>query len=291
MTRYTPALSLVLVCALAGVSAADLTILDYQAQRNDRFYVGSDKAFIGQGFDFSGVGKAGNQWAVLISPTFALSARHAAPGGTVTFISGNDPNGPSFTDTVVANAQIGSSDLNLVQLATPVPSAANINFFPIVADNEAALLHQQILVYGQPNRVGTNNIDTFDNFTVPNANAGRGFTYDYDATGASGPNEAMLDGFDSGGPSLVSVNGRLALVGIHWFTFQETDQNGNIISQGSGDTYVSPLIDQINATIASLGSSERVTVVSAVPEPAALVLVALGLPAVTVVARRRRPAA
>ena len=43
--------------------------------RNDRFYAGADKAFIGQPYDWSGVGLSSNgSWATMISPTYFVSA-------------------------------------------------------------------------------------------------------------------------------------------------------------------------------------------------------------------------
>src|SRR5271163_2930070 len=58
-------------------------------QQYARFYSGSDKAFIGQAYNWSGVGSDGYSWATMISPTFFISANHDHPGSTLTFYSGN----------------------------------------------------------------------------------------------------------------------------------------------------------------------------------------------------------
>ena len=93
----------------------------------------------------------------------------------------------------------------------------------------------------------------------------------------------MLNGGDSGGPSFVVVGGQLALVGIHWFKYSgDTDPNSE--PTGSGDTYVSRYITEIDALMKPSG--EQLTVV-AVPEPSAILLLAIGLPGVGLILRRR----
>jgi hypothetical protein len=304
MTKFSLALGAVFVSVAASTCSADLKILNFDPARNDRF--NGSSSFIANGFDLSGVGKQvgsasayvnnsdGARWATLISPSFALTANHFSPGvgDTITFVSGNSVGGASVTDTVASAVNIlgPNSDLQLIRLTTAV-TTPGINFFPIVADNQAALSGAPMFVYGQSNRVGTNNIDpgSFQFFpNVGGSNPGVGYTYTFDPNSPN-PNEAELQAADSGGPSFVTVNGVLALVGTHWFNFTGTDANGNPI-EGSGDTYVPNYINDINAAMAAQGSSERVTVVSAVPEPASILLIAVGVPGVMSLMRRRKRA-
>ena len=95
-----------LVLSLPGVARADMLIRAHEAQRHDRFYAGADKAFLGQAFDWSGVGKAGGRWVTMVSPSYFLSAAHYAPsaGSVVTFYEGNDGSTP-HTYTVAAGGQ------------------------------------------------------------------------------------------------------------------------------------------------------------------------------------------
>ena len=125
--------------------------------RNDRFLDSS--SFIGALYDWSGVGQSsGGSWATMISSNYFLSANHdhPTPGQTITFHLDNNPNGPTFTDTVASwsyQTQYNGygSDLYLGELTTPVPSSVAI--YPVMA-LDAVSPGQVIWTYGYPNRVG-----------------------------------------------------------------------------------------------------------------------------------------
>src|SRR5690606_13143804 len=104
------------------------------------------------------------------------------------------------------------------------------------------------------------------------------FLYDYDVgVGGMGADEARVEGGDSGGPTFaIGAGGALGLVGIHWFNYDPSDgQLG-----GSGDTFVPSFIDEVNAAMALAGSSERLSVITAVPEPSTAALLLVGIAAV-----------
>jgi hypothetical protein len=271
---------------MTNVGRGELLVYQYQPAVNDRFYVGADKAFLGGSHDFSGVGNTNpagtGQWATLVSPSYFLSAAHFAPavGSTVTFFETNDPNGPSHTYTVASGQQVGTSDLFLGKLSAPISPLDKIHPFAVAANNESALTGATIDVYGVPNRVGLNKIDAFDTFTniIGSSAQGRAFVYDYDTTNGFRPGEAMVQVGDSGAPSFVNIAGQLALVGTHWFN--DTGASGS--PPLSGDTFVPSYITQLNALMASSG--EQITIV---PEPAAILLLAIGLPGVGFLLRRR----
>ena len=92
--------------------------------------MGADKDFLGQAFDWSGVGQVGNgTWATMISPDYFVSAAHYHPSGgdTLTFYEDNDPSGPSHQFTVANWSYQTSynglpSDLWLGKLTTPIPA-------------------------------------------------------------------------------------------------------------------------------------------------------------------------
>jgi hypothetical protein len=273
------------------VSEADLLVLGSDPAVNDRFFSGSGKSFLGDPYNFSGVGNTvkpneigTGRWATLISPTYFLSAQHFRPaiGAGVTFFENNDASGPSHTYIVDSGVNVAGTDLFLGKLKTSVSTSDNIHPFAVLADNKAALTGATIGVYGVPNRLGLNTIDGFTTVGPASglASTGEVFTYDYDTVNGFNPGEAYLRGGDSGGPSFVAVGGDLALVGIHWFTYSDNNDPSII---GSGDTYVSRYIDEINAL---LPSDEQLTVIT-VPEPATILLLAAGLPCVGLFLRRR----
>jgi hypothetical protein len=298
MSRRTLGLGLVWLGVWSSTCSADLIIADYSPQRNDRYYQGADKAFVAQGYDLSAVGKTGNAltendapWATLISPHFALTARHFAATGTVTFFPGNDPTATPVTATVtqlyaVPGTTPGESDLELVRFGTAV---TGVNSVAIAQDDESALLNKQIFVYGQKNRVGTNNIDFFGLQTgITGAHDTYSMYYAYNPTNGN-PNEAELNNHDSGGPSFVVGQGnQLALVGTH--TFVGTDDTTH--TDFSGDTFVPHYLPELQTLITSLdtqfGYNDTLRIVSVVPEPSSMVLTLVGSVGLFGFARRAR---
>ena len=214
------------------------------------------------------------RWATLISPSFFVSATHFAPGGSATFYENNDPNGPSHTYSIAAGEEIhigtdpnNQSDLWLGMLSKPVSPSDNIHYYSVVADDESALINQQIYVVGAPWRVGTNNIANFQYQTV-GPSTGRVFNYNYNGSPTAPATEAFLESGDSGAPSFVDIKGQLVLVGVHWY--HEFDANNNPVL--SGDTFVSQYITQLDDAMThdfGPGITDQVTV-APVPEPSAL---------------------
>ncbi len=264
-------LVLMLVVGWTAPSQAALTVNGYSAARHDRF--ANSPSFIGAAYDWSGVGQtAGGAWGTLISPSFAITATHALPGigQAMRFYQTNSA--ASFVESTVLRTipitQIGLgavSDLSLIQFSSPTTGLA---IYPVIAPpTPASLLGSEIFVMGRADtaspasmRLGKNVIDAY----LPNfagVNLGDTILFDYNT---STPDEALLVGGDSGGPSFVINAGTLALVGIHSFVYPDQPPFA-----GSGDTLVSSFITELNRAIAATGSLESVT---AVPEPSSLVL-------------------
>jgi Trypsin len=286
MKRYLVCLiaSFVILFNDASSARSALTIQNYNAAQHDRF--ANNANFIGSGFDWGGVGRTNGRWGTLISPTFVLTATHAPPSGPIRFYTSNDPNGGFVERSIVQNivlTQTGSdkpSDLMLSRLNAEV---TGVDFFPIL-DLPLTQYNQEIFVFGLSNtadpftnvRLGRNNIDDIlPLFSDSNLNSGNSksdvFIYDFDNPGGVGSDEARVEGGDSGGSSFVIVNGAPTLVGIHWFQYDARDFSGGKL--GSGDTLVGSFVDEINAAIAATGSLERVQTITAVPEPATVLLV------------------
>jgi hypothetical protein len=306
MKRFTVCLVLIFAILFADCPTAwaALTIQNYNATQHDRF--ANNASFIGNGFNWGGVGRTGagiGTWGTLVSPTFVVTATHFAGTGPIRFYTSNDPNGGFVERSIVQNitlTQAGSdrtSDFTLSRLDSAV---TGVDIFPILdLPTNAQCLNKEIFVFGLSNgpdsftnvRLGRNNIDNvLTLFSDPVLNFGNSkndvFIYDFDNPGGVGADEARVEGGDSGAPSFAIVNGAPALVGVHWFQSDVGDFGSPNI--GSGDTFVSSFVDEINEAIASTGSLERVLTITAVPEPSTLLLVAAALGAVQCIRRIRK---
>lgn len=257
-------------------------------KRYDRFYVGEDKDFIGDAYDWSGVGRvdvtgSNSRWATMISPHYFLGSEHFAPSNSLTFFHSNDPDGTSETHSIESGTQIGSTDLWLGKLSTPVTD--DVAKYPILglpaeSDYDNRVIYTFGLTVPDYNatatavRLGRNNIDpgSYQDATDEHGSTGRVFLFDYDhPTGGMGDDETYLRRGDSGGPSFTIVNGEPALVGIHWTTWED-DTDPDVY--GSVDTFVPEYIDDLQTQMQTIGESAT----SVVPEPATpLMLLGLGM--------------
>jgi hypothetical protein len=272
---------LVLVC-VASASAA-MIVRHFQAPRHDRYYIGMDKAFIGDPYDFSGVGGTGSAWATLVSDCFFLSATHAHPGigSSVIFFEGNDLFGTSHTYTVAGGQQIGNTDLWVGWFGSAVDS--NLARYPVLdlplASDYFGLTQWN---YGVNHRVGLNVTEGAGLFTV-GPSTGFSFVADYDNndTPSVGGDATFLQSGDSGAPTFNIVNGQLALIGIHWAIsdiFPGTNEGELFI-----DSAVPAYISAINGVLAGKGQQ----LILAVPEPGMTVLLVISACGLGLVRRRR----
>ncbi len=281
-------------------------IRGFEPRRHERFFTGDDKAFIGEPFDWSGVGNTAangtGQWATMVSPIHFLTSNHNPPtGSTLTFFTGNTPSESDRRDfSIVSNSlqRIGDTDLMIGTLSAQV-NEQGIAFYPVIGppppgasqlgEMEIALLGREIFMYGRAHRVGRNTIEGFATvgdplspFPNPVAGAaGRSLVSffndpDFDS-------EARAEGGDSGGATFLVQEGSLALAGLHWFKFEGELAGQNI--SGTGDASIAHSINAINAAMS--GSGFGLTVI-AVPEPSALVLALVGGSALLWVRQRRR---
>ena len=193
-------------------------------QRYYRFYDGSDKAFIGQGLDFSGVSASG-PWATMISPQYFITAYHwpATSSPTLTFYEGNTTASGGHTYNVDTSFHFDATydgqpaDVYIGRLTSPIPASDHIAYYPVLnLPNFSNYVGMSIYNYGNPNLVGRNVISKVEPYAEGGEN-GYGMFYNYDASG--GPDETYLIGGDSGGPSFAVVNGKLALFGEHFSSY------------------------------------------------------------------------
>lgn len=194
-----------------SIGYADLWVQGYSANLHDRFYAGADRAFVGEKYDWSGVGQNG-AWVTMISPTYFVSANHYHPaaGSTLTFYEGNTKD-HAHTYTVDSTFSANCNDLYLGRLTAPIPASDHIAYYPILKlSSDNLYTGRQIFVYGVPNRVGRN--------TITAIYGTKEMEYDYntyDDQATVGADEAYLASGDSGAPSFTAYGGVLTLLGTH----------------------------------------------------------------------------
>ena len=101
----------------------------FDADRHNRFE--DNAAFVGSGFDFSGVGhynigvNANRQWLTMLSDRVFITASHtgASSGLTTTFYTGNDATATPVTNTIAEVMRIGNTDITIGRLTTALPSS------------------------------------------------------------------------------------------------------------------------------------------------------------------------
>jgi hypothetical protein len=271
---------------LIATAAATMVIRDFEAPRHDRFYTGANKDFIGDPYDWSGVGRAtSGTWATLVSDSYFISATHFHPavGSNVTFWETNRLTDPSHTYPVTGGQQIGGTDLWVGWFGTAVD--ASLERYPVLdLTDPSAYLGLVQYNYGVNHRVGLNVTEGIGLETV-GASTGLVWYADYNNldTPSVGGDETFLQGGDSGGPTFNVVSGQLALIGIHWAIsdeFPRTNEGELFV-----DSAVPAYIPDINGVLASQGQALMV-----IPEPSSELLLccilALG---VATTRRRSRP--
>lgn len=241
------------------VGRATMIIRSYLPAQHDRFYSGADKDFVGDPFNFSGVGSGSSgHWATLVSDNYFLSADHYHPstGEQVTFRSTNLLSGPSYTYAVTGGTRIGTTDLWVGWFDSSVIVNSSIARYPVAlfpgADDYLGL---ELYNYGLSNRVGRNVLEDLGIIEI-GVSTGVVDWYDYDNNDVPsvGGDETYLQSGDSGAPSFSVVGSDLALIGIHWGMATHP--------AGSVDTFVPQYYDEVNAVLAS-----RAQELMPVPEP------------------------
>ena len=290
MTRTFTALTI--ACFLTPSSYAALALQNYNASKHHRF--ANDPAFIGSGYDWSGVARASNtRWVTMISATYFLTANHAPPvaGNTVIFHENNDPTGPTITRTVSSVTQIGTTDISIGRLSSaPGPTIAIYG----IASNTTTEATFASSVYSDREvfnvglndtgtgttqfRVGRNELDGFIDVVTEGPRIGDAITFDDDrgTPQSLGDDESYLQGGDSGAPMFVTSGSDLVLVGANWFIEDSGTPNF------SGTSFLPNHIAEISAVVS--GGGESITLVS-IPEPSTALCLSLG--AITLLRRRR----
>lgn len=249
---------LLLTFGIFSDTARAISIQALSLKRDFRYYVGADKAFAGDPYNWSGVTRTvfqkapdgvtqwGGKWATMVSPSYFLSANHWHPanGETLRFYHTNNPSG-TYEDRVVLSGQlIDGFDLWLGKLSTPVSSA--VAKYPILLlANDAAYVGKPFFILGRPTSDNSSTSPTqvhmgknwIDMVAPP--------TFTWGNSASTLPGKAITcEGGDSGGSSFIISHGVPTVLGIHWHAL--------------ADSFVPRNISAINA--AMLASGEQVTV-------------------------------
>jgi hypothetical protein len=286
-------LACILACwaGTAGFATAASTVLNFSAAANDRY--ANNPAFVGSGFDFSGVGRdASGKWGVMLSPTVFIGANHHAPSGSLVFYPGNNPSATPVTISISSGQALGGSDLYIGRLSSPIPSYITSYGYLGIPLTEAGFYSSAVAdlpafmggisvsgnAYGGAvtNQViGTNRIEAF--FEDVTADGASGVS-DVLVTVANQPGDSMfgfstttfetqLNGGDSGSPLLVISGANLLVAGTALGVGTgDIDPGAGVAARGfSAYTYTGSYAPLIQNYIA----------ISAVPEPAVSIFPAI----------------
>ena len=247
----------------------------------DRFIVGTypgtpvappvaNPSFIGSAFDLSGVGWLSSdpsQAVTLVSSMYFVGATHYMPnGGSTLLFLGTDHvlysatvdavHALTYTGTdgaQVSDVSVGRLSLALPAAVTPMPIfyAGNTSVFSASSFN--AYSGVSLFNYGHTARMGSNDLDGFAQFSfAPGPRTNIGLVY----SPGTGAGETLLEGGDSGSPTIASQNGVYGLIGTH----------SGVAGQRSVDGVVSytEFVNQMNVLLGTHGQS---LTFATVPEP------------------------
>ena len=264
--------AIILALLLGTVSGrAAIAIDGFSSDANDRF-ANNAASFIGANYNWSGVGRTtSSRWGTLVSRNVFISANHYHPAvdSLFEFYPDNDPNATPVTRTVASGQRIGTSDVWVGVLSTPVPeSIATYDFPNEQINNFTEFTHSSIYeevawmwglsptVFSVPTdmAVGRNMLDNwYDHDTNPDDTLGddaimavRNLSGDKNYVSY----EAYLQSGDSGGPLFtLDTDDQLLLTGINWFIDQDVLIPGLGSRDISGFSYLGNYANDIQTII------------------------------------------
>ncbi len=298
---HRPALLPVFLLAAASPLPAAMSIFGYDANVHDRF---DSTSFLGASYDLSGIGRSDDskgRWATMISSEYFVSADHFHPtvGSTLTFHEDNDSAGPVVTRTVLSGTQIGTTDIWLGKLSSPLPaSIATYDIAAPGADVSTSLgAYADALVYqvglrddwnvgGTTNfALGLNHIEIGD-ATSEELGSFNTIGFIKDEAGDSqleNPGETFFVIGDSGAPSFLDVGGDLVIAGLHSYVTTGLSElsitfSDFVDTQSPGSAYQTPGTQtrdiSYDVFLANYRDDVLTTAGLTVPEPASFALAA-----------------
>ncbi|WP_146394631.1 PEP-CTERM sorting domain-containing protein [Planctomycetes bacterium CA13] len=293
---------------LLGSSLANAaTFANYLPARHDRFSSGviTNPTFLMDHSLISGVDAVG-QRAALISPQHYLTAAHisafnptflGSDGALHNFARDLTPGsrtvlGTTLTadftksnGTVLLAGTTHASDIAIVRLAAPIPTADGIDTLPIYTGTLSSMVGEELFVFDKNVRAGKDTIDIAEIVELNTGAITASVIYGFDEEGTILPSDELrLVGGDSGGSSLIDFGGRYEVVGANMGVGTDTD-TGKVYSFNTfAGAYMSEIESIMNADGYVLGAEG--IFVTAVPEPATFFCLAMGM--VVIATNRRR---
>lgn len=270
-----PELLCVLVLLVLGADVQALVLAGEDASRHDRYLATGEPNpdFFAADLDLSGVSIGGN--AVMISPQHFLYSTHVGHGSTLQLmnragvvmsyaVAGDFS---TNADGVIMGEPVGvsgsTSDLSLGVLVEPIRVDDQISFYEVIDAPQQWYTGREVIVFGKEGQAGRNRIDgvtlvcTGDESLCANHDETVVGHYDFDAVGGLGIDEAGGEGGDSGKPSLLVIEDRVTVMGVHFAI--GTTGGSSLVS--TFDSFVPFYADQLDAHMADAGLSvTRITI-------------------------------
>lgn len=230
---------------------------EYKQSDHELFAIGAPKPTANhscpyQVSRFTGIGWIENdkrKMLSLISPEHVLFSKHFAPlvGQKVQFLN-REGEVKTYTlsaiETVQAEAP-NSSDLIVGQLDRSVQSEDGIEILSYYNPKSSLSLNgKNLIVVAQGGRIGSSAISNICPLNIQQIGTIQALMFNFYGSGR--PSDCYLDFGDSGGPSFIEEQGKIALIGIHCAVVQDAERT----FVQSIDSYVPAYESGINSILA-----------------------------------------
>lgn len=249
-------LTLIATLGVLSGSASGLVHREYIARDHELFVVGAPKPTANSSCRYNASRFTGVGWietdtrkmVSLISPEHVLFSKHFAPaiGQKVQFLNQRGEV-KSFAITAIEDVPAAatlSSDLIIATLDSAVQPADGIDILTYFSPADSVSLNgKNLTIVAQHGRIGSSKISNVSPISIAQIGSIQALTFNFYKSGE--PNDCRLDFGDSGGPSFIDEQDRLALVGIHCAVVQDVERS----FYQSIDSFVPAYVPGINSIL------------------------------------------